>query len=68
MVVIIFGLQTSLLIALYGFLIILFINSLIRNFDVLYDISKDTEDREKEKKEQEEDEKIKEACAKHLYS
>ena len=68
MVVIVFGLQPSLLIALYCFLIILFINSLIRNFDILYDISKDSEDREKEKKEQEEDEKIKEACARHLYS
>ena len=68
MVVIVFGLKTSLLIALYIFLIILFINSLISNLDILYGIYKDTEDREKEKKEQEEDQKIKEACAKHLYS
>lgn len=68
MVKVVFGLQTSLLIALYILLFIFFVNSLIRNFDILYDISKDSEDREKERKEQEEDEKIKERCAKHLYS
>ena len=68
MVKVVFGLQTPLLIALYVFLIAFCVNSLIRNFDILYDISKDSEEREKEKKEQEEDEKIKEACAKHLYS